>query len=206
MKPKKKNAPRTLATPEPSDAVDAQKEWISFDQGDTLNRARASGYVVSDGLTLIPYNGKPTTMAVIDDAGNVIESGIAVVCACCCVVAQMKCNIWNGCGHVPVHATPLTNGQPDELQRVTITGTSYSGLTCKGPDDRPARFAIIDDEENIIKAGRDVAAECWHAVLAVQNTLWIEQGHLVVLHDNPRVRVEEMKEAARPSFRPKRGS
>lgn len=206
MKPRKKNSSKTLAAQKPSDAVDAQNEWISFDGIDTLNRARDGGYIVYDGLTLFPYNGKPTTMAVIDDAGNVIESGPAVLYACCCVVAQIKCNIWNGPGWIPALAEPVTNGRPDELKYVKIKATSHDGLTCKGPDDKPARLAIIDEVGNIIKAGDAVAFECFCAVVAVQDAIWIEQGRLVVAHDGPGIRVEKMEEKAQPAFLPKGGA
>lgn len=70
------------------------------------------------------------------------------------------------------------------LERAALVGTTAHGLSAVTSEGKPARIAIIDDDGNILEAGEPVAAACWHVVSEVQNNIWLQQGHLVVV-SNP---------------------
>lgn len=77
----------------------------------TLAAANISA-TVSSGLTATTAEGKPARLAIIDDAGNVIEAGPAVAWAAWRVCIEVQENFWQGQGHLVVHTGPPADAQP----------------------------------------------------------------------------------------------
>ena len=61
---------------------------------------------VSTGFTATTANGKPARLAIVDEDGNVIESGADVGWAAWRVCVEVQENFWQGQGHLIVHAGP----------------------------------------------------------------------------------------------------
>ena len=70
-------------------------------QTDTLENAVVIG-VVHKGITVQTRDGRPAQLAIIDDDGNVIESGPAVAREVWHVSVQVHRNFWIGKGHLRV--------------------------------------------------------------------------------------------------------
>jgi len=61
---------------------------------------------VSEGFTVTTADGKPARLAIIDEAGNVIEAGPDVAWAAWKVCIEVQENYWEGVGHLVVHSSP----------------------------------------------------------------------------------------------------
>jgi len=72
---------------------------------DTLLHAQLTGSIWS-GLTVTTREGKPARLAIIDDAGQVLEAGTTVARECWYVVLQVHRNYLQDQGHLIVHSTP----------------------------------------------------------------------------------------------------
>lgn len=71
----------------------------------TLQQAQLTGSIWQ-GLTASTRDGKPAQIAIIDDAGNVIESGASVARECWNIVLQVHRNYLQDQGHLVVHSAP----------------------------------------------------------------------------------------------------
>lgn len=81
-----------------------------------LQSARISA-TVSTGFNATTADGKPARLAIVDEAGNVIEAGPEVAWAAWRVCIEVQENYWEGMGHLVVHSSPP--GDP-ELAAVLI--------------------------------------------------------------------------------------
>lgn len=72
---------------------------------DTLQHAQLTG-AIYNGLTATTRDGKPARLAIIDEAGTIIEAGPAVAREAWNVVLQIHRNYLQGQGHLIVHSTP----------------------------------------------------------------------------------------------------
>lgn len=70
-----------------------------------LQASRISA-TVSEGFTATTADGKPARLAIIDEAGNVIEAGPDVAWAAWKVCIEVQENYWEGMGHLVVHSSP----------------------------------------------------------------------------------------------------
>ena len=70
-----------------------------------LQASRISA-TVSEGFTTTTADGKPARLAIIDEAGNVIEAGPDVAWAAWKVCIEVQENFWEGQGHLVVHSSP----------------------------------------------------------------------------------------------------
>ena len=70
-----------------------------------LQRACISA-VIHSGLRVTTSDGKPARLAIIDDAGNVIEDSPQVAREAWAVAQQSYRNFLKGQGHLVVHTTP----------------------------------------------------------------------------------------------------
>lgn len=68
----------------------------------------------------------------------------------------------------------------DTLQAAQISAVIHQGLTVKTRDGRPARLAIIDEDGNVLDAGKAVEREAWNVAIASYMNYQIGQGHLRV--------------------------
>lgn len=67
------------------------------------------------------------------------------------------------------------------MNKVTISALSYEGLSVIAADGRPAKFAIIDDDGNVIAAGKEIADAAWQASVNAYRQFLIGNGHLRIL-------------------------
>lgn len=81
-----------------------------------LLAARISA-TVSTGFNCTTADGKPARLAIVDEAGNVIETGADVAWAAWRVCIEVQENYWEGMGHLVVHSSPP--GDP-ELAAILI--------------------------------------------------------------------------------------
>lgn len=81
-----------------------------------LQAARISA-TVSTGFNCTTADGKPARLAIVDEAGNVIEAGADVAWAAWRVCIEVQENYWEGMGHLVVHSSPP--GDP-ELAAILI--------------------------------------------------------------------------------------
>jgi len=81
-----------------------------------LQAARISA-TASTGFSCSTAEGKPARLAIVDDAGNVIEVGADVAWAAWRVCIEVQENYWEGMGHLVVHSSPP--GDP-ELAAILI--------------------------------------------------------------------------------------
>ena len=70
-----------------------------------LQASRISA-TISTGFNVTTADGKPARMAIVDEAGNIIEAGTAVAWAAWRVCIEAQENFWLGEGHLVVHAGP----------------------------------------------------------------------------------------------------
>lgn len=70
-----------------------------------LQASRISA-TVSEGFTVTTADGNPARLAIIDEAGNVIEAGPDVAWAAWKVCIEVQENYWEGMGHLVVHSSP----------------------------------------------------------------------------------------------------
>lgn len=71
----------------------------------TLEHTRISANI-NTGYQLTTADGRPARMAIIDEDGNVIESGPAVAREAWNVCIAVQKNFWIGMGHLVVHSAP----------------------------------------------------------------------------------------------------
>lgn len=72
---------------------------------DRMEHATMTGTLWA-GLTVKTRDGRPAKLAIIDDAGNVIESGVSVAREAWNIVLQVHRNYLQDKGHLIVHSTP----------------------------------------------------------------------------------------------------
>lgn len=72
---------------------------------DTLDHAVISGLSFK-GLTVTTRDGRPARLAILDEQGNVIESGPAVARECWNVAIECHQLFWQAQGHLVVHTSP----------------------------------------------------------------------------------------------------
>lgn len=72
---------------------------------DTLAHAVISG-VAHEGFTVTGRDGRPARLAIIDDQGNVLESGESVAREAWAVTLACHRNYLQGLGHLRVHTSP----------------------------------------------------------------------------------------------------
>ena len=68
------------------------------------------------------------------------------------------------------------------LQNAVVQGVAHEGITVHTRDGRRARLAVIDDEGNIIEAGREVERVVFQASREVIYNYWKGQGHMRVFY------------------------
>jgi len=68
------------------------------------------------------------------------------------------------------------------LQHAVVQGVAHEGITVHTRDGRRARLAVIDDDGNIIEAGREVERVVFQASREVIYNLWKGQGHMRVFY------------------------
>lgn len=68
------------------------------------------------------------------------------------------------------------------LQNAVVQGVAHEGITVHTRDGRRARLAVIDDEGNIIEAGREVERVVFAASREVIYNFWKGQGHMRVFY------------------------
>lgn len=81
-----------------------------------LQASRISA-TISTGFNVTTAAGKPARLAIVDEAGNVIEAGADVAWAAWRVCIEAQENYWEGMGHLVVHSSPP--GDP-ELAAILI--------------------------------------------------------------------------------------
>lgn len=74
-------------------------------------RASSIRATISTGFTATTATGKPARLAIIDEAGNVIEAGPDVAWAAWKVCIEAQENFWEGMGHLVVHTGPVNKQQ-----------------------------------------------------------------------------------------------
>lgn len=72
---------------------------------DTLAQAVISG-AVHQGFSVTGRDGRPARLAIIDEHGNVIESGEAVAREAWAIAIACHRNYLQGLGHLRVHTSP----------------------------------------------------------------------------------------------------
>ncbi|MBK3506650.1 hypothetical protein [Pseudomonas sp. MF6747] len=77
---------------------------------DTLPNATISG-VSHEGFTCTTRDGKKLRMALVDDEGNIVESGNHVAQEAWNVCIQVQHNFWIGQGHLRVLSKPVPLAQ-----------------------------------------------------------------------------------------------
>ena len=77
---------------------------------DTLQHAVVSG-AVHEGITVKTRDGRRAWLAVIDDDGQIIESGPAVEREVWMVAVQVYRNFWRGQGHLRVLSGKMENAE-----------------------------------------------------------------------------------------------
>lgn len=69
-------------------------------------QAASISATVSTGFSVNTADGKPARLAIIDEAGNIIEAGPDVAWAAWKVCIEVQENFWEGMGHLVVHSGP----------------------------------------------------------------------------------------------------
>ncbi|WP_456025017.1 hypothetical protein [Pseudomonas capeferrum] len=89
---------------------------IGIPKTGTLELGRISANV-SSGYEFSTADGRPARLAIIDDQGNVVESGDAVAREAWNVCIAVMKNFKIGQGHIVVHSAPpgSTQGNADKL-------------------------------------------------------------------------------------------
>ncbi|RRV18093.1 hypothetical protein [Pseudomonas saudiphocaensis] len=70
-----------------------------------LQASRISA-TISEGFNVTTADGRPARLAIIDEAGNVIEAGQEVAWAAWKICIEVQENFWEGQGHLVVHSSP----------------------------------------------------------------------------------------------------
>lgn len=78
---------------------------IGIPETDQLEHATISG-VIYEGFTCQHRDGRKLRMALVDDAGNIVEAGPAVAREAWNVCIQVQKNFWKGQGHLRVFSKP----------------------------------------------------------------------------------------------------
>jgi hypothetical protein len=63
----------------------------------------------------------------------------------------------------------------------TISALSHEGLSVTTADGRPAQFAILDEEGNIVAVGKEIAEAAWQASVNAYRQFLMGRGHLRIL-------------------------
>lgn len=61
---------------------------------------------ISEGFAVTTADGRPARLAVVDDAGNIVEAGPQVAQQAWAVCIQAQQNFWRGEGHLRVLSKP----------------------------------------------------------------------------------------------------
>ena len=80
----------------------------------------------------------------------------------------------------------MADTTPDAPLTFSVQGLAHEGITVHTRDGRRARLAVIDDEGNIIEAGRTVERVVFAASREVIYNLWKGQGHMRVFYGEPK--------------------
>lgn len=75
----------------------------------------------------------------------------------------------------------IFDAKTDTLPNATISGVSHEGFTCTTREGKKLRLALVDEDGNVVDAGKHVEKEAWNVCIQVQHNFWIGQGHLRVL-------------------------
>lgn len=67
------------------------------------------------------------------------------------------------------------------IESPTISAISYEGLSVTTADGRPATFAIVDENGNVVAAGKEIADAAWQASVNAYRQFLMGQGHLRIL-------------------------
>lgn len=81
------------------------------------------------------------------------------------------------------------------LAGAKLKATVSTGFTAESESGAPAQMAIIDNQGNILAAGKDVAWAAWRVCVEVQENFWEGQGHLVVHTSPPGLSLDDKKSA-----------
>lgn len=63
----------------------------------------------------------------------------------------------------------------------TISAISFKGLAAHTADGKPARFALLDEDGNVIASGADIARAAYAASVNAYRQYLMGQGHMQVL-------------------------
>ena len=78
----------------------------------------------------------------------------------------------------------ISTTSPHPLQAATISAVSHSGLAAQSLDGRPLRFALIDDDGNVVESGDSVADAAWRMSVLSHEQYLQGMGHMRV-HTSP---------------------
>lgn len=76
------------------------------------------------------------------------------------------------------------------LEAGHIEATASTGFIVKTRDGAPARLAIIDEQGNVIEAGKDVELAAWKICWRAHDKFWEGEGHLVIHTEAPGKLIE----------------
>lgn len=76
----------------------------------------------------------------------------------------------------------MTPTNTTTLQHAIVQGVAHEGITVHTRDGRRARLAVIDDEGNVLEAGRNVERVVFAASREVIYNLWRGQGHMRIFY------------------------
>jgi hypothetical protein len=79
----------------------------------------------------------------------------------------------------------MINLPTNTLDAAIISGVVFEGLSVTTRDGRPARLAVVDEDNNIIEAGPAVAREAFNVSVEITHNFWKDKGHLRVLSGPP---------------------
>jgi hypothetical protein len=74
---------------------------------------------------------------------------------------------------------------PHPLQAATISAVSHSGLAAQTLDGRPLRFALVDDQDNVVESGESIADAAWRMSVLAHEQHLIGMGHINVYMSPP---------------------
>ncbi|MGE5491528.1 MAG: hypothetical protein ACM31P_09630 [Actinomycetota bacterium] len=80
------------------------------------------------------------------------------------------------------------------IRNTTVTNCAISasgtfGLRAKTLEGKPAHFAVLDEQGNVLEEGRAVAAEAWNVCIKFYSALLFEDGKIKVLSAPPGMKV-----------------
>ncbi|OQS35907.1 hypothetical protein [Chromobacterium haemolyticum] len=82
------------------------------------------------------------------------------------------------------------------LEHCELSAVIFEGLTITTPDGRTARLAIVDEHNNIIESGEQVAREAWNVSIASYKNFLKGEGHLKVHTTPPGIRPSRPRKVA----------